>query len=68
MSYISSSNFRKVSSVISPLSRIFAPFGFAECLGCTLAQGGKRERCSQNLRTYGESLFESAFACNQSGR
>ena len=41
MSYISSSNFRKVSSVISPLSRIFAPFGFAECLGCTL--GARRE-------------------------
>ena len=36
MSYISSSNFRKVSSVIEPLSGIFAPFGFAEHLGCTL--------------------------------
>jgi hypothetical protein len=41
MSYISSSNFSTVSSVISPLSRIFAPFAFAEHLGCTL--GARRE-------------------------
>jgi len=36
MSYISSTNFTRVSSVISPLRRIFAPFGFVEHLGCTL--------------------------------
>src|ERR1041384_4012021 len=36
MSYISSTNFTRVSSVIAPLSRIFAPFGFSEHLGCTL--------------------------------
>lgn len=41
MSYISSSNFTRVSSVIAPLSSIFAPFGFAEHLGCTL--GARRE-------------------------
>ncbi len=35
-SYISAKNFDKVSSMIQPLSAIFAPFGFAEHLGCTL--------------------------------
>ena len=39
-SYISSTNFTQVSSIISPLSSIFAPFGFVEHLGCTL--GAKR--------------------------
>ncbi len=36
MSYVSSSNFTMVSSVIAPLSRIFAAFGYVEHLGCTL--------------------------------
>jgi hypothetical protein len=36
MSYISSSNFLKVRGVIEPLKCIFAPFAFAEHLGCTL--------------------------------
>ena len=36
MSYISSTNFDKVKTVIEPLGRIFAPYGFAEHLGCTL--------------------------------
>jgi len=35
-SYISAKNFDKVNGMILPLSRIFAPFGFAEHLGCTL--------------------------------
>lgn len=41
MSYIASSNFTKVTHVISPLGRIFAPFGHVEHLGCTL--GARRE-------------------------
>jgi hypothetical protein len=35
-SYISATNFDRVSGMIRPLSAIFAPFGFAEHLGCTL--------------------------------
>jgi len=35
-SYISAKNFDKVNGMIQPLSAIFAPFGFAEHLGCTL--------------------------------
>lgn len=35
-SYVSAKNFDKVQGMIQPLSAIFAPFGFAEHLGCTL--------------------------------
>jgi hypothetical protein len=35
-SYVSATNFDKVNGMIQPLSVIFAPFGFAEHLGCTL--------------------------------
>jgi hypothetical protein len=35
-SYISAQNFNQVNGIIQPLSGIFAPFGFAEHLGCTL--------------------------------
>ncbi|WP_413988698.1 peptidoglycan-binding domain-containing protein [Labrys okinawensis] len=35
-SYVSAKNFDKVNGMIQPLSLIFAPFGFAEHLGCTL--------------------------------
>jgi hypothetical protein len=35
-SYVSAKNFDKVNGMIQPLSTIFAPFGYAEHLGCTL--------------------------------
>jgi hypothetical protein len=35
-SYVSATNFDKVNGMIRPLTAVFAPFGFAEHLGCTL--------------------------------
>jgi hypothetical protein len=46
-SYISAQNFSKVNDIIQPLSAIFAPFGFAEHLGCTL---GARRQTREMLR------------------
>jgi hypothetical protein len=43
----SAQNFSKVNGIIQPLSAIFAPFGFAEHLGCTL---GARHQTREMLR------------------
>jgi hypothetical protein len=39
-SYISAANWDKVSSIIAPLSRVFAPFGYAQHHGCSLGSRG----------------------------
>jgi len=46
-SYISAENFNMVAGIVQPLSAIFAPFGFAEHLGCTL---GRRPNTQKMLR------------------
>jgi hypothetical protein len=68
MSYISSSNFNTVSSVIAPLSRLFAPFGFAEHRGCTLGARRETRAMLKKLADLWGSPFESGLTCNQSRR
>ena len=49
MSYISSTNFQKVSSVISLLTPIFAPIGFVEHLGCRLGSVKETQKMLKKL-------------------
>ena len=50
-SYIGAENFGKVNGLIAPLSQIFAPFGFAEHLGCTLGARPKTQAMLRKLAT-----------------
>lgn len=54
MSYISASNYHRVSGVIAPLRQVFAPFGHVEHLGCTLgARRSTREMLGRLANLWG---------------